>query len=95
MHTDVDHCMRLHTARGCASTVRESALKAGSVRKFACRTRESNPRLYDEYCCAWLSGPTLYHPSYPKLPDEEGGVGWWGEGGWGADVDTIRLLSSS
>ena len=40
--------------RGCADTVRESALKVDSGRKISCRTGESNPR-------RWYAGPMCNH----------------------------------
>ena len=50
LRTDVNAC---DCARGCADTVRESALKVDSGRKIPCRTGESNRR-------RWRAGPMIY-----------------------------------
>ena len=54
VRTDVNAC---DCAQSCTDTVRESALKVDSGRKFPCRTRESNlPQR--------RAGPVLYQLSY-------------------------------
>ena len=58
MHTDVNTC---DCARGCADTLRESALKVYSGRKIRCHTEESN--LHQQ--CA---NPRLYQLSYIPAP---------------------------
>ena len=57
-HTDV---RARDCTRGCADTVKESALSVDSVRKIPCRTGESNLR--------WLRAcPMLYQLSYIPIP---------------------------
>ena len=61
VRTDVNAC---DCTRGCADTVRESALKVDSGGKLPCRNGESNTSRR----CA---GPTFYQLSYiPTLPGE-------------------------
>ena len=58
VRTDVNAC---DCTLGCTDTVRESALKVDSGRKFPCRTGESN---LPQRCAS----PTLYHLSYIPTP---------------------------
>ena len=58
MRTEFNAC---NCTRGCADTVRESALKVDSGRKIPCRTGESNLRQRH-------ADPTLYQLSYPRPP---------------------------
>ena len=58
VRTDVNAC---DCTRGCADTVRESALKVDSGRKIPYRVGESNLR-------QWRAGPTLYQLSYTPTP---------------------------
>ena len=60
VHTNANAC---DCTRGCADTVRESALKVDSGRKIPCRTGESNLRRR-------RAGPKLYQLSHTPTYDQ-------------------------